>query len=221
MFYKTYNTVKINLAGGIVSAGDLLTIVTVADRFKIEDIQFGNRQQLYLKVKSDKLSQLEKELIYGGFFFETDKDEYPNIVSSYVSEGVFHNGNWLSEGVYRDLLDHFEYHPRLKINISDSGQTFTPFFTGHLNFVSSEKNNYWYLHIRFPKTSHIYSWNNLIYTGDIPRLSRLVEEIIFNNKDQFYGRENVLMESLYSAINIRETFQVHNPKVYADMFLFL
>jgi rubredoxin len=206
MFQKTYNTVKINLAGGIISAGDLFTIVTVAEKFKIEDIQFGNRQQLFLNVKTDKLSQVEDELNSASIFFETDKDEYPNIVSSYVSEGVFHSGNWLSEGVYRDILDHFDYHPRLRINISDSGQTFTPFFTGHLNFVSSDKNNYWYLRIRFPKTSRVYSWNNLVYTGDIPRLSRLIEDIIFNNKNQLYGQENVSMENLYSAINSKEKF---------------
>ncbi len=208
MFQKVFNTVKINLPGGIVSAGDLLTILNVAEKVKIENVQFGNRQQLYLKVKTDQLSQLIADLRSTGIFFEIESDEYPNIISSYVTEGVFQSANWLSEGVYRDVLDHFDYRPRLRINLSDSGQTFTPFFTGHLNFVSSEKNNYWYLNIRFPKTSRIYAWSNLVYTGDIPQLCRLIEEIVFDHKDIFFEHENISVEELCKRMSNKETFYI-------------
>jgi hypothetical protein len=38
--------VKINLPGGIVPAGDLLTILEVAERAEVVHVQFGHRQQL-------------------------------------------------------------------------------------------------------------------------------------------------------------------------------
>nr|WP_279298313.1 rubredoxin [Paraflavisolibacter caeni] len=161
---------------------------------------------MFLKVKVEKLAQLEEDLKLANIFFETEGDEFPNIVSSYVTEGVFQSAIWVSEGVYRDVLDHFDFHPRLRINLSDSGQTFIPFFTGHLNFVSSEKNNYWYLYVRFPKTSQVYAWNDLVYTGDIPRLCKIIEEIILGNKELFYGIENISAGDLYRVVAEKVSF---------------
>ena len=46
-----------------------------------------------------------------------NKDDYPNIVSSYPAEEVFITNTWLSEGVYKDIFDLMDYQPRLKINI--------------------------------------------------------------------------------------------------------
>ena len=34
-----------------------------------------------------------------------------------ITEEVFQNANWLSEGVYKDILDLFDYQPKFKINI--------------------------------------------------------------------------------------------------------
>lgn len=206
MFQKTHNTVKVNLSGGIVSTGDLFSIVQAAEKSRIEDVQFGTRQQLFMKVKVEKRAQLEEDLKMANIFFETERDEFPNIVSSYVTEGVFQGAQWVSEGVYRDVLDHFDFHPRLRINLSDNGQTFTPFFTGHLNFVSSEKNNYWFLHVRFPKTSQVHAWNNLIYTEDIPRLCKVIEDVVFENKELFYGNEHISIGELYRKVAEKENF---------------
>lgn len=49
MFRKNY-TVKINLPGGIVAAGDLYAIVTAAERARVTNMQLGTRQQLFCKV---------------------------------------------------------------------------------------------------------------------------------------------------------------------------
>ena len=49
MFKKNY-IVKINLPGGIVAAGDLYAIAEAAGRARVEDMQFGARQQLFCKV---------------------------------------------------------------------------------------------------------------------------------------------------------------------------
>jgi len=58
-------------------------------------------------------------------------------VSSYPAEEVFITKTWLSEGVYKDIFDGMDYEPRLKINISDSNQSFTPILTGNINWVAS------------------------------------------------------------------------------------
>ena len=117
-----------------------------------KNVQFGTRQQMFFKVKDEKYEELANALKQANIFYESNSDVHPNVVSSYVTENVFQTANWLREGVYGDVLDLFDYMPRLKINIVDCNQSFVPFFTGHLNYVASSISNYWHLHVRFPKT---------------------------------------------------------------------
>lgn len=177
MFKKNY-IVKINLPGGIVAAGDLYAIAEAAGRARVEDMQFGARQQLFCKVADRYGETFLRELDVAGLFYETEKEQHPNIVSSYVSEGVFGRSQWVSEGLYKDILEGFDFRPRLKINLVEDGQSFVPFFTGHLNFISSGLNNHWNLTVRLPGTNRLYAWKTLIYSPDIPRISRLLEETL-------------------------------------------
>jgi rubredoxin len=175
MFKKNY-IVKINLPGGIVAAGDLYAIADAAGRARVRDMQFGSRQQLYCKVADRYGAAFLGELDSAGIFYETEKERYPNIISSYVAEGVFGRSAWLSEGLYKDILEGFDFRPRLKINLVEDGQSFVPFFTGHLNFISSSLNNHWHLTVRLPGTNRLFQWKTVIYSPDIPRISRLIEE---------------------------------------------
>ena len=181
MFRKNY-IVKINLPGGIVAAGDLYAIVEAAGRARVEDMQFGGRQQLFCKVADRYGEEFLRELEDAGIFYETEKERYPNIISSYVAEGVFGKSHWVSEGLYKDILEGFDFRPRLKINLVDIGQSFVPFLTGHLNFISSAVNNHWHLVIREPGTNQLHSWPTGIYSPDIPRISRAMEEVLLNGQ---------------------------------------
>lgn len=203
---KKYTTIKINLPGGIVSAGDLYAIVCAAEAAKVEDVQFGIRQQLFLSTLDMRAEALKHGLENAGILFEEDVKSFPNIISSYVAEDVFDNANWLSEGAYKDILDHFDFRPELKINLVDKDQTFVPFFTGNINFISSAISNYWYLYIRFPKTNVTYRWKALIYSFDIPRIARLIEGSIAQNRDLFYGKENANGDVLYTMVHAKESF---------------
>ena len=127
--------IKINLPGGIVSAGDLLTILEAAEKAKVEDVQFGIRQQLYLKPSEKNAEELKALLDEAQISYEENENNYPNIISSYVGEDVFDNANWLSEGVYTDVLDQFDFKPRLKINLVEGNQSFVPFFTGNIKGI--------------------------------------------------------------------------------------
>jgi hypothetical protein len=143
--------IKVNLPGGVVAAGDLYEILVLAQNAGAKHVRFGNRQQLYFEVDSHELDALDLVLLNAGIDYEADAAQYPNIVSSYIADGIFNQENWLKEGVYKDIFDLFDYMPLLKINLVDSNQTFAPFFTGNLNFISSSVSNYWYLQIDTPK----------------------------------------------------------------------
>jgi len=202
--------IKVNLPGGVVSAGDLYEILLIAEKAGAEQIRFGNRQQLYFNTDATCLDDLENDMLSAEISYEVDNDHYPNMVSSYVADSIFNNENWLKEGVYKDIFDLFDFKPLLKINLVDSNQTFVPFFTGNLNFISSDVSNYWYLYVRFPKTSTIYCWPCLIYADDIPRISKKVEEVIFLNKDKFYDEQEIDSDLLYKMVMAKSNFVVQN-----------
>jgi rubredoxin len=182
-------------------------------------VRFGNRQQLLFLVHKDFLEDLYDKFLVSDIVYETDTDEYPNLVSSYVTEEIFPTSLWLTEGVYKDILDGFNHQPRLKINVVDYYQNLIPFFTGNLNFIASETNNFWYLYIRFPKTNQMYCWPSLVYSEDIPEMSRVVEQFVnikSNSETEINGKE------IYQKVSESNKFLTQSfkhPLVHTDFQL--
>jgi rubredoxin len=206
-------TVKINFRGGIISPGELYNILVAATKAGIYYVSFGLRQQLLIDVPAETARVLTEELKKLDVVFETDKDDFPNIISSYAAEEVFIHNTWLSEGVYKDIFDGIDYQPRLKINISDSNQSFTPMLTGNINWVASASDqHFWHLFIRFPKTNIIYEWREMVYTNDVAKLSKEIEKIIFECKDKFYDNVAANGESLFKKIPLERFITKHAEK---------
>ena len=194
--------IKVNFRGGIVSPGELLDILNLLSEENLLFVRFGLRQQLYIDVTEYELSNISKGLKDLNIFFEINEDEHPNIISSYPAEEIFISNTWLSEGIYKDILDEMTHKPKLKINISDCNQSFTPMLTGNINWVASKSTaNYWHLFIRFPKTNVIYEWAEMVYTNDIATLSKEIEAVIFTKKELFYDKKNANGNLLFSHIN--------------------
>lgn len=195
------STIKINFRGGIISPGDLYNILVAATKAQVINVSFGLRQQLLIPATHGNVDLLTGELNKLGIHYEINDDVYPGIISSYPAEEVFITHTWLSEGVYKDIFDGIDYTPRLKINISDSNQSFTPMLTGNINWVASAAaQHFWHLFIRFPKTNAIYEWSEMVYTNDLPRLSREIERLIDEDKNAFYGNEDANGDQLFKQI---------------------
>lgn len=192
--------IKINIKGGVINVGELLQLLTDAAEAGFEHIQTGNRQQIFFQGNPNQVERLAWILRKREVVFETGADEHPNILSSYVSQDLFNNPGWICEGVYQDIINSFDQRPRLKINIADGQQSFVPFFTGNLNFISSPTVNYWYLNIRFPKTNIHYQWPKLVYTGDIAQLSKQLEDLMYADPGSYYAQEQINGEKLYHEI---------------------
>ena len=195
--------VKINLPGGFISAGDLYEILLIAEAAGATNIRFGNRQQLYFTVNGSAVEDMELDMLKAELDYDIDSDEYQNITSSYVADTIFNHEGWLREGVYKDILDRFEYQPKLKINLVDSQQTFVPFFSGNINFIASGISNYWHIYIRFPKTGKSYCCPSLVYSEDLPSVAKLAEDIILRNKKLFYDNKEVDGAQFYKMLVAR------------------
>ena len=198
-------TIKINFRGGIISPGDLYNILVAASRAGVYYVSFGLRQQLLIDVPSETVRVLTEELKKLDVFYESDKDDFPNIISSYAAEEIFIHHTWLSEGVYKDIFDGINYQPRLKINISDSNQSFTPMLTGNINWVASATDqHFWHLFVRFPKTNIICQWDQMVYTNDVAKISRKIEKIILQNKEAFYDKVSASGDLLFKKIPLEK-----------------
>ncbi len=196
---RDYYTLKINLLAGIVSPAALQTILTAAQAAHVRKVRFGSRQQLLMTVHYEDLRQLEKNLCQQAVPFEVNTDRHPNIISSYCGEEVFRTGSWLREGEYHTVLDNFGHQPRLKVNLSDSEQSFTPFFTGNLNFIASSEPHFWQLYVRPKQSNALFQWPDLIYTNDVGRLAEAVEIAMLDDGLRELG-------PLHQAVNTGQTF---------------
>jgi hypothetical protein len=198
---KSNYTIKINFLGGIISPGDLYNILVASTKAEVYHVRFGLRQQLLIDISGECIDYFTGELDKLGVVYEKDKDDYPNVISSYAAEEIFIHNTWLSEGTYKDIFDGIDYRPRLKINVSDSNQSFTPMLTGNINWVASPSaQHFWHLFIRFPKTNVIYEWKDMVYTNDVARMSKQLETIIFRHRQIFYDNKNADGDMLYGLL---------------------
>ncbi|MCD0489133.1 rubredoxin [Pedobacter sp. MC2016-14] len=197
-----HQTVIINFPGGIISPGELHNILFAARNARVQYVRFGLRQQLLVDVSTYHSASFYAELDLLAIDYQVDNNKSPNIISSYPAEEIFTQNTWLTEGVYKDILDEIDYKPSLKVNICDSDQSFTPMLTGNINWIaSSQSEHYWHLIIRFPKTNVTFEWSQLCYTNHIDRVTRALENLIIGHPDLFIDNISAKGEELFSLLN--------------------
>lgn len=214
--------VKINLPGGYVSVGDFKAILEAAHAADVKTVKIGARQQLLFSASPAQMEDIEYQLFNQELLYEVNENHYPNMVSSYVADGLYNQPHWLREGIYKDILASFEHTPKLKINIVDANQSFVPYYTGNLNFVSSGVGNYWHVYIRWPKTNQVRSWSSLIYSMDIAAISKELESAIMDNKDIAEDDIATLCADLELKIKTSGAFhcqQIQEPLTESDFRL--
>jgi rubredoxin len=193
-------SVTINFKGGIVSPGYLKEILRIARESGVANVRFGLRQQMMMEVPVKHFDVFSRLCASNAIVFYKSKEAPSNIVSSYPAAGISTPDSWLREGVYKDVFDLLNYSPQLKINVCDRLQCFTPFYSGHINWVSSSSDHFWHLYIRFPKTNRLYKWKDLVYTNDLVTLSKRIEQEILNDKSLFYSNESADRNLLYQRV---------------------
>jgi hypothetical protein len=201
------NTIKVNFKGGIIPPARLYNILVAAGKSGLLYVRFGLRQQLLFDVGIQELDNLTAELKKLEVSFELGNNDYPNIVSSYPAEEIFIKDTWLTENIYKEIFQSFTYKPRLKINISDSNQSFTPMLTGNINWVASpDDTHFWHLFVRFPKTNVVYEWRDVVHTKDMAHISFFIEEIILKKHEKFYENDKANGDELYEEVNTEKFY---------------
>ena len=166
---------RLIIKGGVLSPGELKYICDSVESLGLKTISFGSRQDILLpkKVQRDDLTQFDKLKIV-----EIDETGVENIVSSYVCADIFPSTSWLTGDRYLYILEQFRSKSKLKINITDPKQRLVPLFTGHINFIASEHEDYWYLYVRLPDWKKTKMYPALIYSWDLDKIEAAIEDIL-------------------------------------------
>ncbi|NIJ44382.1 rubredoxin [Wenyingzhuangia heitensis] len=193
---------RIFIKGGVISPNELKQVIQLAKALNLKTISFGSRQDILLPV------QQNQEHLLKTYFpqFKQDIEEslkFQNIVSSYVCADVFPQTSWLSATTYLYLHEEFKYNPSLKINIVDPQQNLVPIYNGQLNFIASKNEDYWYLNLNLPGWDKHTSYPVLVYTWNISKVAKAVEEEYqnFDNIQDLYNRVNELVDSNNKVIS--------------------
>ena len=165
---------RLIVKGGVISPGELKEVVNMAMDQGLDSISFGSRQDI---IFPKGFKTLDKEQLGKHHFVFPEQKSGNNIVSSYVSTDIFRNTSWLTGNKFLYILEQFKEQPKLKVNINDPKQQLVPLFTGHLNFIASEHEDYWYLYIRLPNWERMEVYPILIYSWDIAQFYYEIEKI--------------------------------------------
>lgn len=175
---KLSELVRVFVKGGIISPSDLLKTVIAAEKLGAQFMQFGSRQDVMFAVKEKNKEVLDSTFEEINSVYEINTFHYQNISSSYAALDLLPSKKWLASHIYHYILDDFDYCPKLRINIVDPSQSLVPFFTGNINFLASDHENFWYLYLRFNSTSdNPKKIPFLVYGEDIKKIARAIENL--------------------------------------------
>ena len=184
---------RLIIKGGVLAPGELKSICQKTESIGLDAISFGSRQDIIIpkEINAEELKSFEDLKIVG----PEDVDQQ-NIISSYVASDILPNTTWVTGDKYLYLLEQFRNSPLLKINITDPKQNLVPLFTGHLNFIASENEDYWYLYVRLPEWTEMVCYPVLIYSWDIAKVAMAIENLLIEEPET--------IETLFELVNDAE-----------------
>ncbi|RED44916.1 rubredoxin [Seonamhaeicola aphaedonensis] len=171
---------RLMINGGVLSPGELKYICEAAEGLGLDAISFGSRQDIIFPEKIDeaKFNQFDKIK-----FVKPKRDGVENIASSYVSAEILSSTSWLTSDKYLYILEQFKYKPKLRINVTDPKQKLVPLFTGNVNFIASEHEDYWYLYLRLPGWKKTIMYPALIFSWDMDKIEMAIEAILIEEPE--------------------------------------
>ncbi len=182
---------RIFIKGGVLSPGEMKQVIELAETLNSKEVYLGSRQDIHMSYRASDAKVFDQ---FPHISMDTVSEAtYENIVCSYVSADIFKNTSWVNGVKYLYILENFRYLPKLKINITDPKQQLVPLFSGELNFIASEHEDYWYLNLKLPHWNNAVFYPVLIYSYDIHKISKEIEEVYMDTDD---------VDELFELVNV-------------------
>lgn len=181
--YNRDSLLRVFIKGGMIRPNALKHVLQASLIVGNDFVLFGSREDILFPVINGKLLEALNYLTQHHIDFEYgNRDAYQNIVSSAIALEITKRTPWLNLEKYTTLLKSFQYTPRLKINITDPKQSMVPLFTGHLNFIAAEREDYWYFYVRNQSDiNKLEKWPTLVSSKDLTKLSAYIDQKLVKN----------------------------------------
>ena len=191
--------VRVFVKGGILTPADFLKVLLTAEKAGATCIHFGSRQDILFPASESAKGHLEDLFESLPFEYEINTFTYQNVLSSYVSLDILPGKKWLASHIYHRVIESLDYRPKLRINVVDPSQSLVPLFTGHVNFVASNTENFWYVYLRFQQIQNVPGQMPLlVFTEDLSKLAKALEDLDL----QAYSSYSALFEYLTSNVKL-------------------
>ena len=181
---------RLRINGGVLSPGELKYICEAAESLGLDAICFGSRQDIIFPEAIDESTFAQFDKIQ---FIKPKRDGIENIVSSYVSADILPSTSWLTGDRYLYVIEQFKHNLKLRLNITDPKQRLVPLFTGNINFIASEHEDYWYLYVRLPDWNKTECYPVLIFSWDMCKIEQAIENVL--------QEEPETIETLFELVN--------------------
>ena len=184
--------VRVFVKGGILSPDTFLEILTTAKSLGAEFIHLGSRQDLLFSAKDKSKDILDQAFSSIQVQHEVNAFTHQNIVSSYVALDVMASKKWLNQYLYKHILDQFDFSAKYRINLVDPSQSLVPLFTGNINFIASDIDNYWYVYLRFKQFENIpFVYGKLVHSDDLSSLAKVLNDLdrVTNEPEEFWHKQ--------------------------------
>ncbi len=207
---------RIAVKGGVLSPIELQQVVAHAEQVNVDSLHFGSRQDILFPYKNTLGEITSENPNFDTTLFATEGGQ--NIISSYVAIDIFPSTVWLRGTTYLYILEQFRTPPKLKINITDPKQQMVPLFSGDLNFIASDHEDFWYLYIKVPQCPTAY-YPVLIYTWDISKVAYAIETFIdtIANVEELFTLLNEKLDTNNRVIEKRLKVNFHPFPYYEGM----
>jgi rubredoxin len=187
-------SIQVYCNGGFISPGELRKIAMTAQQFGARCLQLGIRQEIRFMIDEDQTEQFKIRMTLLSLHYSIGIHEAYNIICSALIKDILKTKVWLTEGEYRDILEGFDFQPRIAINIVDPEQYAIPLFTGVLNFVASSTENYWNVYFSLPQQKE-QGWMPILIQSDKIASFCIFVQTCIQAQDKISLSE--LMEELY------------------------
>jgi rubredoxin len=165
---------RILVKGGVLSPAEMLRIIAMAEDIGLTGMHFGSRQDILLPLSEIAQSKLKDHHAPLGLEALADS-KTANISCSYVTADIFPSTSWLTSATYLYVLEQFQFMPELEVNITDPRQRMVPLFTGHLNFIASPEEDFWFLYIQLPGWTKMETFPALIHSWDLAKVTMAID----------------------------------------------
>jgi len=194
---------RLIIKGGVLSPAELKSICEASEDLGLNAISFGSRQDILFPEKIDEnLKNIKNFQIVHATNTITE-----NIMSSYLCADIFPSTPWLTSNKYLYLLEQFRKTYTLKVNITDAKQRLVPLFTGHLNFITSEHEDYWHLYVRLPDWNTMEIYPALVNSWDMAEIANTIENLL--------QEEPHNIEMVFDLVN--DAIQTNNRTIDKDL----